>query len=55
MEWTEANVRAYDAIIISTWHQKFNKTELLAWGDLIIDTRNALAGCTAKEGQVLKA
>jgi UDP-N-acetyl-D-glucosamine dehydrogenase len=55
IEWNETNVRHFDAIIISTWHQKFNRSELLQWGDLIIDTRNALAGHTAKPGQVVKA
>jgi UDP-N-acetyl-D-glucosamine dehydrogenase len=54
-EWTEENIRSYDAIIISTWHQRFNKEELLAWGDLIVDTRNALVGCQTKPGQYLKA
>jgi UDP-N-acetyl-D-glucosamine dehydrogenase len=55
VEWTEANIRSFDAIIISTWHQKFNRKELLQWSDLIIDTRNALAGCESKPGQIVKA
>ncbi len=55
IEWNEANIRAYDCIIISTWHSRFNKVELLAWADCIIDTRNALAGTNAKPGQVVKA
>lgn len=54
-EWSEASVKRYDAIIISTWHSKFNKDELLAWADTIIDTRNALAGAPSKPGQVTKA
>jgi UDP-N-acetyl-D-glucosamine dehydrogenase len=54
-EWSEASVKSYDAVIISTWHSKFNKDELLAWADTIIDTRNALAGANAKPGQVTKA
>lgn len=53
--WTEQSVRSYDAVIISTWHSKFNRDELLQWADCIIDTRNALAGVAAKPGQVVKA
>ena len=54
-EWNEQSVKSYDAVIISTWHSKFNKDELLAWADTIIDTRNALAGTPSQPGQVTKA
>lgn len=53
--WTQKNVEAYDAVIISTWHSAFNRKELLQWADCIIDTRNALAGAKSKKGQVVKA
>ncbi len=55
IEWNEKSVRAFDAVIISTWHSRFNLDQLLAWSDLIIDTRNAMAGADAKPGQVIKA
>ncbi len=55
VEWTQENVAAYDCVIISTWHKAFNKDELLDWADCIVDTRNALAGCSSKAGQVAKA
>ena len=55
VEWSEASVKSYDCVIISTWHKVFNKQELLAWADCIVDTRNALAGTASKPGQVKKA
>ena len=55
VEWSKDNVSAYDCVIISTWHKAFNKDELLDWADCIVDTRNALAGCPGRAGQVTKA
>jgi UDP-N-acetyl-D-glucosamine dehydrogenase len=55
VEWTEASIRSYDAVIISTWHKRFNRDELVAWADCIIDTRNALVDADTKPGQVVKA
>ena len=55
VEWNEASIKSYDCVIISTWHKVFNKTELLAWADCIVDTRNALAGAQSEPGQVVKA
>lgn len=55
IEWNKDSVSSYDAVIISTWHKKFNRDELIQWADCIIDTRNALVGAQAKDGQVTKA
>jgi UDP-N-acetyl-D-glucosamine dehydrogenase len=53
--WNQTSVESYDCVIVSTWHKVFNRDELLAWADCIVDTRNALAGCQGKAGQVTKA
>ena len=55
VEWTQDCVASYDCVIVSTWHKVFNRDELLAWADCIVDTRNALAGCPSRAGQVTKA
>lgn len=53
--WTEAVVRGFDAVLISTAHACVSYGELADWSELIIDSRNAMAGLPAKTGQVWKA
>jgi UDP-N-acetyl-D-glucosamine dehydrogenase len=53
--WTPENLAAQDAIIIATHHAAFDLPELAARADLIIDTRNAMAGVECEPGQVVKA
>jgi len=53
--WTEAAIKGYDAVLISTAHANVNYRELADWAPLIIDTRNALAGLKVKPGQLWKA
>lgn len=55
--WSADNVAQFDAVIIATHHKVFNMEELVQYGDLIIDTRNALvkSGIEGKPGQVVKA
>ena len=53
--WDEETIRAADAVVISTHHKAFDLPQLAAWADLIIDTRNAMAGTDTKPGQVVKA
>ena len=50
-------VRAYDCIVIATNHRAFDLEGLLEHADLVIDTRNAIAGAglTPGKGQVVKA
>jgi UDP-N-acetyl-D-glucosamine dehydrogenase len=55
VEWNESIIRAQDCIVISTHHAAFDLTQLAAWSDLIIDTRNAMAGTATAPGQVVKA
>jgi UDP-N-acetyl-D-glucosamine dehydrogenase len=55
--WSEAVIRKFDCVVISTHHKAFNLEELVSWSSLIIDTRNALAksGVTPKPGHFIKA
>jgi UDP-N-acetyl-D-glucosamine dehydrogenase len=55
VEWNESIIRAQDCIVISTHHAAFDLAQLAAWSDLIIDTRNAMAGTATAPGQVVKA
>lgn len=55
LPWTEENLRAQDCVVISTHHQAFDLGQLAEWSDLIVDTRNAMAGVETKPGQVVKA
>ena len=53
--WDQATVSAFDLVLISTHHSKYNLEELAAWAPVIVDTRNALAKVVTKPGQVTKA
>ncbi|MGH7994725.1 MAG: nucleotide sugar dehydrogenase [Opitutaceae bacterium] len=53
--WDRATVAAFDAVIVATNHRAVNYGELAAWATCIVDTRNAMAGVAAQEGQVWKA
>jgi UDP-N-acetyl-D-glucosamine dehydrogenase len=55
VEWNQKTVEGFDATIIATNHQAINYQELAAWSSCIVDTRNAMSGIKAKEGQVWKA
>ena len=55
LPWTEENLRNQDCIVISTHHQAFDLPVLAACADLIVDTRNAMAGVETRPGQVVKA
>jgi UDP-N-acetyl-D-glucosamine dehydrogenase len=54
-EWTERAIRDFDAVIVSTHHSAFNMSELAAWAQLIIDTRNSFGGIVIEEGKVVRA
>ena len=53
--WDRATVEGFDAVIVATNHRVVNYQELADWCPCIVDTRNALAGCRTKPGQVWKA
>lgn len=55
LDWTPENLAAQDCIVIATHHSTFDLPCLAAYADLIIDTRNAMAGTETKPGQVVKA
>jgi UDP-N-acetyl-D-glucosamine dehydrogenase len=51
VEFTEENIRAFDAVVICTAHEDLDRESLAKWARCIIDTRNALRG----NGHVFKA
>jgi UDP-N-acetyl-D-glucosamine dehydrogenase len=53
--WDRETLQSFDAVIIATNHQAVNYQELADWAHCIIDTRNAMAGITARPNQVWKA
>jgi UDP-N-acetyl-D-glucosamine dehydrogenase len=55
IEWKEAVLRSFDAVVISTAHAVVNYAQLADWAECIVDTRNALKGIPTKPGQVTKA
>ncbi|MCB1134211.1 MAG: nucleotide sugar dehydrogenase, partial [Verrucomicrobiae bacterium] len=55
LDWTPENLAAQDAIVIATHHAAFDLPALAAHADLIVDTRNAMAGVDSKSGQIVKA
>lgn len=42
VEWTEAKIRSYDAIVIATNHKSIDYGQLASWAQLVVDTRNAI-------------
>jgi UDP-N-acetyl-D-glucosamine dehydrogenase len=55
IEWSQAAISAFDLVLISTHHAKYNLEELVAWAPVIVDTRNALVNVATQPGQVTKA
>lgn len=53
--WTKESVGAFDCALISTAHKKVDYRQLADWSELIVDTRNAMAGIPAASGQVWRA
>lgn len=53
--WSEAELRRFDAVIISTAHECVDYRQLIDWAEIIIDTRNALAVYPSRPGQIWKA
>ena len=55
VEWNQGVIETYDCVVISTAHDAFQLEDLLAWSEVIVDTRNALGGLESQPGQVTKA
>ncbi len=55
--WTPERIAEFDCILIATNHKAFDLASLLDHADLVVDTRNAVAGAglTSREGQLVKA
>lgn len=44
IEWNEAIIRSFDVVLISTAHKCVDYQQLANWANIIVDTRNAMAG-----------
>lgn len=53
--WDMATIASFDAVVIATAHACVNYQELAAWAQLLVDTRNAMAGIVGARGKVWKA
>jgi UDP-N-acetyl-D-glucosamine dehydrogenase len=53
--WDQKNISGFDAVLIATAHSAVNFQELAGWAQLIVDTRNAMAGIKTADGKVWKA
>ena len=51
IEWNQATVAGFDAVLISTDHSDIDYAQLAEWSDCIIDTRNAMKSVTPKNGK----
>ncbi|HEV2395175.1 MAG TPA: nucleotide sugar dehydrogenase [Verrucomicrobiae bacterium] len=55
VEWNRETVAGFDLVLIATNHACINYQELADWAQVIVDTRNAMAGKETRPGQVWKA
>jgi UDP-N-acetyl-D-glucosamine dehydrogenase len=53
--WDAKTVSGFDAVLIATAHGSMNFQELADWAQLIVDTRNAMAGIKTADEKVWKA
>jgi UDP-N-acetyl-D-glucosamine dehydrogenase len=53
--WDRASIAGFDLALIATNHACVNYQELADWAVSIVDTRNAMAACKTRPGQVMKA
>jgi UDP-N-acetyl-D-glucosamine dehydrogenase len=44
VKWNRKEISAFDAVLISTAHKGVNYRQLADWANLIVDTRNVMAG-----------
>jgi UDP-N-acetyl-D-glucosamine dehydrogenase len=55
VSWNRETVSNFDLVLIATHHAGVNYQELADWSPCIVDTRNAMSGCTVRPDQVWKA
>ena len=55
IEFTPANIRSYEAVLISTDHDNVNYDDLVTNAKLVIDTRNATKSVTQNREKIVKA
>ena len=55
VKWNRKSIAGFDLVLIATAHKSVDYQQLAEWADLIVDTRNAMAGVKTKPGQVWKA
>ncbi|MFW6062288.1 MAG: nucleotide sugar dehydrogenase [Planctomycetota bacterium] len=55
VEMTEANLGAYDAVLISTDHSSYDYAWIVQHAQLVLDTRNATAGVQQNREKIVKA
>jgi UDP-N-acetyl-D-glucosamine dehydrogenase len=53
--WEAKTIQSFDVVLIATKHASVDFKGLAQWADCIVDTRNAMAGIPARQGQVWKA
>jgi UDP-N-acetyl-D-glucosamine dehydrogenase len=55
VSWNAKTIRQQDLVLIATKHSKVDYKALAKWAACIVDTRNAMEGIRARNGQVHKA
>jgi UDP-N-acetyl-D-glucosamine dehydrogenase len=55
IDWNQANIEAFDLVLIATNHDSVDCQELADWARCIVDTRNAMAKVKVAPGKVWKA
>lgn len=55
ISWNQETIAQFDLVLVATNHACVNYQELADWSACIVDTRNAVATCRTKSGQVWKA
>ena len=53
--WDEANIRAFDAVLVATDHDDVDYAALARWSALIVDTRNVFARRGIAGDTIIKA
>ncbi|KFI26804.1 nucleotide sugar dehydrogenase [Paenirhodobacter enshiensis] len=55
VDWDEATIRGFDAVVIATDHDATDYAALARWSDLVLDTRNAMGRHGIAAPHIVKA